>query len=198
MNNMLPSLWEAIVSQSRSVSCPWGVIGDFNVITCPEEKKGGKPFNISNCTDFLKCIEDVGVQDGAKTGSDHNPLLVNLNKGVDNPVKFFRFLNLWVGHKDFFNVVSNSWKESITGNPMWILHQKLKRTCKNLSVWSRATFGDIFEEVKKQKTKVAELEHLLIQDNFAENRAMLNHANAVYIRTLKKEESFLRQKARIK
>ncbi|XP_060182082.1 uncharacterized protein LOC132611715 [Lycium barbarum] len=240
-SNLRQELWESIESFSSDLNAPWAVLGDFNVIVEADEKKGGRPFNISESFDFLNCMEDSGLQDAGflgssytwcdnrgqnaiwkrldrvlinaewtssfdfttvnhlpSTGSDHAPLLVNCQKEDGNPIKFFKFLNLWVDHSDFLNVVQQAWEENIYGNPLWILHQKLKRTSKVLSVWSRATFGDIYEEVTKMESKIADLENNLLVDNSPKNGTLLNHANAEYIIALKRRDSLLKQKARIK
>ncbi|XP_059315482.1 uncharacterized protein LOC132066118 [Lycium ferocissimum] len=162
-------LWEAIDTLSSSVDCPWAVFGDFNVITNAEEKKGGRPFNISNSLDFLNCIEDSGLQDAGFLGDPftwcdnkgHRAIWKRLDRVLinaewnSNPIKFFKFLNFWVEHNEFLTVVQQAWEENIYGNPLWILHQKLKKTCKALSVWSRVTFGDIFEEVDRMEDKIS-------------------------------------------
>lgn len=115
-----------------------------------------------------------------------------------NPIKFFKFLNLRVDHKDFINAFKQSWDENIYGNPLWILHQKLTKTSKALNICSKATFGDIFEKVDKLESKVAQLENKFLTDTYCDNRALLNQANAHYILALKRKESLLRQKARVK
>lgn len=47
---------------------PWGVVGDFNSITCVEEKLRGRRFNLNNNLDFISCIEDCGLQDAGFSG----------------------------------------------------------------------------------------------------------------------------------
>lgn len=39
------------------------VVGDFNVITGPEEKIGGLPYKIEESLDFISCLDDCDFQD---------------------------------------------------------------------------------------------------------------------------------------
>lgn len=90
--------------------------------------------------EWFLCFDYTTVNHLPSIGSDRSSLLINLDKEDSTPIKFFKFLNLWVEHKDFLSVIQQAWEENIYGNPMWILHQKLKRTSKSLSTWSRTTF----------------------------------------------------------
>ncbi|XP_019242618.1 PREDICTED: uncharacterized protein LOC109222755 [Nicotiana attenuata] len=62
-------LWDSIKSFSNGVSSPWMVIGDFNAITDPQEKKRGKIHNMSKSLPFINCIVDSGLLDLGYTGS---------------------------------------------------------------------------------------------------------------------------------
>lgn len=50
--------------------------------------------------------------------------------------------------------------------------------------------GNIFDKVKELEDKVAEMENNILADNSEVNRAALNQANVLLVRTYKKEESF--------
>ncbi|KAH0769974.1 hypothetical protein KY290_013955 [Solanum tuberosum] len=85
----------------------------------------------------------------SRTCSDHAPLLVKMNFDNTHIIKYFKFLNIWIEHTEFLEIVKHSWNEEVVGNPLFVLHQKIKRTCKTLSSWSRQAFCDIYEEPKK-------------------------------------------------
>ncbi|KAK4721510.1 hypothetical protein R3W88_011743 [Solanum pinnatisectum] len=110
-------------------------------------------------------------------GSDHCPLLMEMNSRPDNHIKYFRFLNY--------------------GNPMWTFHQKMKRLASTLSVWSKIQFGDIYAKVKEFEERVRVAENTLIHNNTEEHRAALHSINAEYIRFMKLEDSILRQKTQL-
>lgn len=121
-----------------------------------------------------------------------------MHNETGNIIKYFKFLNFWIDHPDYTTTVREAWNEPIYGNPLYILHQKLKNTCKTLSSWSRSTFGDIYEEPKKLEAQIRHLESTCLNDNSDENRCELSRCRAEYTRYLKLQSSILRQKARIK
>ncbi|XP_075074951.1 uncharacterized protein LOC142162598 [Nicotiana tabacum] len=116
----------------------------------------------------------------ARAYSDHSPPLIQFGNGNESNIKYFKFLNLWIEHAEFQDVVKNIWEEEYLGNPMWTLHQKLKKVSTRLSSWSRETYGDIFEDPKRLKKQIEFLEQLLVEDNNEDNRINLNKAKAEY------------------
>lgn len=62
-------IWNDLRNTATGMQETWGVVGDFNSITNPEEKLGGRPFNLNNNLDFISCIDDCGLQDA--TWCDH-------------------------------------------------------------------------------------------------------------------------------
>lgn len=62
-------LWRNLEDMSNTISGPWAVLGDFNAILAPEEKKGGKPHRLSKSLDFIYCLEDCNLQDAGYTGN---------------------------------------------------------------------------------------------------------------------------------
>ncbi|XP_070045848.1 uncharacterized protein [Nicotiana tomentosiformis] len=62
-------LWEEFRDVASWVNGPWGVVGDFNVVSCEEEKKGGRPFRVEDNLDFLACLSHCRLQDAGYCGS---------------------------------------------------------------------------------------------------------------------------------
>ncbi|XP_059284742.1 uncharacterized protein LOC132038032 [Lycium ferocissimum] len=233
-------LWEELLSLSNKLKGPWGVIGDFNVIACPEEKHGGAPYNMQKSMDFLECLTDCGLIDAgytgaqytwcnnwghpktiwkrldrlvyneawldkfngtsvshlARTGSDHAPLLANVEKEKIMPIRYFKFLNIWCKHKDFQDTVKEVWMNPTQGTAIWQLYVKMKAVAKRLSCWSREAFGDIFKDVKEAEQQVEELEKKHIATPSDETRSNLNKARAEFIRLVKNQEEIFSQKAK--
>lgn len=61
-------LWADLRTMASNIHDPWGVIGDFNVISTREEKIGGRPHRIEENMDFIDCVNDCGLQDAGFTG----------------------------------------------------------------------------------------------------------------------------------
>ncbi|XP_015159877.1 uncharacterized protein [Solanum tuberosum] len=130
-------------------------------------------------------------------GSDHCPLLMEMNIRSEEHIKYFKFLNCWADQPNFLNIVQACWDREQEGNSMWKFHQKLKRLACTLSKWSKGEFGDIFAKVKEYENRVKNAEESFIQNNSEENRTALHAINAEYIRFLKLEDSILKQKTQL-
>ncbi|XP_075083474.1 uncharacterized protein LOC142167215 [Nicotiana tabacum] len=92
-------------------------------------------------------------------------------------------------------VVKENWCVDFATNPFILFNHKLKKLKRALSVWNKATYGDIFQ-------KIARLEELvLIHEAQFElqptllNRERLHKVQAELIRYLAIEEEFWRQKS---
>ncbi|VFQ99227.1 unnamed protein product [Cuscuta campestris] len=64
-------LWASLVqfTQSYTVNKPWAVVGDFNCILNPDEKKGGLPMSLNASWDFQQCINDFGLMEVTTYGN---------------------------------------------------------------------------------------------------------------------------------
>ncbi|XP_060198361.1 uncharacterized protein LOC132627183 [Lycium barbarum] len=133
----------------------------------------------------------------ARACSDHVPLLIQFSVTEEPYVKYFRFLNFWTEHEQFLEVVKEVWDKECQGNPLWILHQKLKKTASRLNRWSRETFGNVHENPKKWESDIMALEQKLLEDNNEGNMTNLSRTKVGYIQYLKNQESILKQKARV-
>lgn len=68
-----------------------------------------------------------------------------MSNEITSHIKYLKFLNICIEHQDYLKTVQEAWEEEIYGNPLYILHQKIKKVCKTLNDWSRQTYGDIYE-----------------------------------------------------
>ncbi|XP_075098876.1 uncharacterized protein LOC142175779 [Nicotiana tabacum] len=128
--------------------------------------------------------------------SDHAPLLISAVS--TEYVKYFKFLNILVDHEEYLEKVQQAWLEAIIGNPLYVLHQKIKKVCSTLSAWSRQAFGDIYEELKRFEVLISSLEETMMTNLSPEARMALSQARAEFTRFLMLQDSILRQKARVK
>ncbi|XP_009623225.2 uncharacterized protein [Nicotiana tomentosiformis] len=112
------------------------------------------------------------------TGSDHNPLLIEMNVRQDTNKKYFKFLNCWVENECFIPLVHEVWNQEVRGNAMWIFHQKLKAVSNALSKWSRQKYGDIFHKAKEYEEKVKQAEIIWAQTNDANDRMNFQNVDA--------------------
>lgn len=127
-------------------------------------------------------------------GSDHNPLLLELIVKQEDSVRYFKFSHCWIQNNNFMETVNS---RETSGNPMWCLHQKMKRLASTLSTWSKIEYVDIFATVKDFEERVRHAEEKVININSEDNRTKLQQINAEYIRYMKFEESILKQKPQL-
>ncbi|KAK8354267.1 hypothetical protein V6Z11_A05G208600 [Gossypium hirsutum] len=110
--------------------------------------------------DFQEFVRSIGIVDHAFEGprytwSNHQSdtfmarKLDRLDQPVYSPLKLFKFFNFWVKHKDFMNIVAESWGKEVHGdpNPMLRLFIKLKRLKAPLRALNVAAFGQIPERL---------------------------------------------------
>ncbi|XP_059277925.1 uncharacterized protein LOC132032170 [Lycium ferocissimum] len=162
------ALWEDLYDISTHINLPWLVGGDFKVIIEAAEKCGGLPVQFTETGDFRHCIDSCQLMDLGFTGrnqalqniypklevehlikqrSNHSPLLISLKHDSRPIQKDFRFLNFWVEHANFQEVVKNNRGSNYSSDPFYNFHQKLKKVSKALSIWSKENCGDIFKQI---------------------------------------------------
>ncbi|XP_070003283.1 uncharacterized protein [Nicotiana sylvestris] len=110
-------------------------------------------------------FQRYSVRHFARTGSDHRPPFMKNLASNQHHISYFRFLNCWTNIEGFHDIVKETWNTEVTGNPMWILQNKLKALSKRLSQWFRNEVGDINEAVVNWEDKLQELEDIDIEDN---------------------------------
>jgi len=87
---------------------PWVIGGDFNSIMMDvEEKKGGIPFRLSTCINFINCMNDCGMTDSGFVGNIHtwcngrggtNKIHMRLDRFLHNEEWSNKFSNIKVEH----------------------------------------------------------------------------------------------------
>ncbi|XP_049348970.1 uncharacterized protein LOC125813524 [Solanum verrucosum] len=146
---------------------------------------------------WLEKMPQTTITHLPSVGSDHCPLLMEMNAREDDQIKYFKFLNCWTDQPNFLDIVKAYWDRNVEGNNMCKFHQKLKRLSNTLSNWSREEFGDIFAKVRDFEEKVKTMEKQLIQDPSESNITILHELNARYIKFLKIKDSILKQKTQL-
>lgn len=65
----------------------------------------------------------------------------------EDVVRHFKFLNFWTKKDSFKDVVKGNWTADFEGNPFIVFHHKLMKVEKTLTIWSKETCGNIFQEI---------------------------------------------------
>nr|CAD1835851.1 unnamed protein product [Ananas comosus var. bracteatus] len=123
---------------------PTLVCGDFNVITSPEEKLGGRPFKVSEAEDFIEFMDVASLVD---VGSRFT--WCNNRFGRARVPRSFRFLNVWVAHHSFLDVVREAWSFQSDCRPIKALLLKLKKVKEMLLLWNKDVFGNVVDRAAR-------------------------------------------------
>ncbi|XP_016549177.2 uncharacterized protein LOC107848993 [Capsicum annuum] len=125
-------------------------------------------------------------------GSDHSLLLLKCKVDSSQIKKSFKFLNFWITHESFLDVVHQNWNFEFVGNIFVQFNIKLNKI---LSSWSKSTYGDIFQKIGNMEDVITVLEFLFELDPSQQNTQSLLKAQSELTRVMHIEEEFWKQKA---
>ncbi|XP_027098924.2 uncharacterized protein [Coffea arabica] len=138
-------LWSAMESLAGEVQGPWLLAGDFNVISCMEERVGGAPANEANMEEFNESIGNCGLAevpfDGAEFTWTNGRMWQRLDRALMN--------REWADGYDLSHV-SHLARGRSDHAPLLICCQNgnpSKRSFKFLNVWRHhAGFKDVVKK----------------------------------------------------
>ncbi|KAF4349270.1 hypothetical protein F8388_024237 [Cannabis sativa] len=84
--------------------------------------------------------------------SDHRPILLDTNAGVNCKRRLFKYENMWARDIRSFWVVKEAWAGRLHENPMLNFHRKIKNTSRKLSNWNKKHFRRLNTQVKEAST----------------------------------------------
>ncbi|XP_060183147.1 uncharacterized protein LOC132613112 [Lycium barbarum] len=142
--------------------------------------------------EFQQLFPGLEITHLIKNGSDHSPLLLEYKEEVVQIRKSLRFLNFWVKHETFLDVVRANWNTDVPANSFMSFNLKLKKV---LSQWSRAIYGDIIQQVTNLKEVIKAHEQQFEADPSLLNREKLQKVQAELIKVYALEEEYWKQKA---
>ncbi|XP_026459380.1 uncharacterized protein LOC113360043 [Papaver somniferum] len=129
------SQWNYIKDLSTSISIPWVLIGDLNIIMNPSERNSNTEITSQEVLDAIK------ESDLSDLGFIGNPFTWTSNShGTGRNWKFFQH---WLENDTCMNQILNAWKSNTTGSAAFFLSDKLSNTRHILSKWSKSMFGNI-------------------------------------------------------
>ncbi|XP_060211804.1 uncharacterized protein LOC132639369 [Lycium barbarum] len=184
-------LWESLEDIAENCNSPWMIGGDFNVITSEEEKYGG----LSVRNQFLQTVyPNIDIQHLVRSGSDHASMLISYAGNSEPFRKPFKFLNFWVKHHTFLDIVKENWDVDFMANPFSLFHFKLKKIKAALVIWSKNTFGNIFQQIESLEDIIKAQEVQFELHPSPQNRENLHKVQAELNRYLHLKEAFWKQK----
>ncbi|OIT33793.1 hypothetical protein A4A49_54977 [Nicotiana attenuata] len=184
-----------------------GVIGDFNVIASVEEKIGGIPYQMSKSMDFLCMIEDYGLVDLGLYGprctwsngrGQCSIVWKRLDRGLANDQWLAAFPATTVS-----NLASTGSDHTPLLLEIRVRQENGTKYFKFLNLWvDNANFKPFVKEIwdtkaKEYEEKLKAAEIVWAETNDEIDRFNLHDIKAQYIRYMKLEENFLKQKTHL-
>ncbi|KAL0329039.1 UNVERIFIED_CONTAM: hypothetical protein Sradi_4890600 [Sesamum radiatum] len=103
-------------------------------------------------------IPNVNVEAVTARGSDHNPLLINLeaDKGPRHTQrhKIFKFEAMWTLFEECEDIVKDSWCGEVKGDAGSQILQRTRRVREKLIGWDRERFGHVKRRVRELEEKL--------------------------------------------
>ncbi|XP_075098448.1 uncharacterized protein LOC142175489 [Nicotiana tabacum] len=191
-------LWDSLYAMARDMDAPWLVGGSIFTWWNGRAEEDCIFKRLDRClanVEFQQTFPGIEVQHLLKTGSDHCPMYLKCDIETPQIKKSFNFLNFWVEHETFKDVVKENWTADFSANPYILFNHKLKKLKKALSLWSKATFGDIFQKIASMEEVVMVHEAEFEVNPTGMNRERLQKVQAELIKCLALEEKYRQQKA---
>nr|XP_016513341.1 PREDICTED: uncharacterized protein LOC107830328 [Nicotiana tabacum] len=192
-------LWDSLYEMARNMDQAWLVGGDFNVIWDEEEKFGGLPVSLNEIDDFRHCINtcnlfDLGFKGSIFTWWNGRAEEDCIFKRLDRCLANVEFQQIFPGI-EVQHLSKTGSDQSPIANPFILFNHKLKKVKKALSLWSKATFGDIFQKIASMEEVVMVHEAEFEANPTGMNRETLKKVQAELIKCLALEEKYWQQKA---
>lgn len=149
-------------------------------------------------TTWLSRFTDGSLELLSKVTSDHCPLLYKLSMHCQSAPKPLKFQHMWFHRPDFMEVVRSSWAAPLPQYGMFLFSLKLKRLKGASRAWNKDCFGNVHYNVQLSESAVKQQELLFEQSGSEADLVALNLAQAQYTRSLTEEETFWRQKSRLR
>eukprot|EP00253_Pinus_taeda_P027567 PITA_27567 len=88
--------------------------------------------------------------------SDHKPMALHLDKGVNMGPLPFKYNRAWDSSEDFRNLIKDTWANDITGSPHFIWETKLKLLRIAIKQWARKHALEERKEKNELQMKIAQ------------------------------------------
>ncbi|XP_043696723.1 uncharacterized protein LOC122647366 [Telopea speciosissima] len=133
--------------------------------------------------------------------SDHSPISLTIKPFSSFGPKPFKYFNMWSSHFTFKPLVLEAWNKPVFSfsNPLLAFSKRLKNVKAALKAWNLNTFGNINLQVANCKDRLASIQLRLHSDLHNGSLAVEEkEISSELASVLAREESFMKQKSRIK
>ncbi|KAA3460795.1 reverse transcriptase [Gossypium australe] len=212
------SLWGDLMNVLPQDPLPWMILGDFNAILSPKEKKSDRSTDTCNLQDlgyigpsytwqrgntserldralandtWISAFPHSLVYHLLRIKSDHRPILLKTRPTLNIPRgRPFHFLAGWTEHANFKDLVSNKWKYS--GN----MAATLSEFTSHVKNWNKHTYGFIGTRKRQLMRLLGKTQQAMDQSNSRRLANLEMEVRDELETVLNHEELLWRQKAR--
>lgn len=132
-------------------------------------------------------------------GSDHYPIFLMVDLLTFQMNYPFRFEKMWTLHPSLENLIKEWWSIRVEGTAMFKVAAKLKNVLKNIKIWNKETFGNIFQNKKKVLEELKDNQDSIQADGYENVSREEESVKLTKIHDIiTKEEMFWRQRSRKK
>lgn len=126
--------------------------------------------------------------------SDHSLIEVSIADDIPFKPRPFKFVNAWIEHPQFNDILTSVWAENISGHPMFRLTRKLKSLKEHLKRFHRETFQPELRHSLSMEDDLLSLQKKILCSLATEDE--INYEPELCRKVMKAkllQESFLRQ-----
>lgn len=145
--------------------------------------------------EFMQEFPTSEVHHLIRQGSDHAPLHMVCKGNQVEIIKPFGFLNFWINHKKFKEVVQQQWIMNVEGSPFFVVQQKMENLKRTLSNWSKKVYGNIFVKISTLEDVCRMKEQQLEVNPTEQNKEELAKSEEVLRKYYEIEEEYWKEKA---
>lgn len=136
-----------------------------------------------------QCTHDIAV------GSDHAPILVNLNLEDCKGRKSFKFKDMWMKNPTCFEIIKSAWERGGRLSRQDHFNVKLKACRTDLSRWSKQVFGNNRAQIDVTKARLHQISAMPATDQLlVEEKTLKSKLHALW----KQEEIYWKQRSRVR
>lgn len=146
---------------------------------------------------WLQVFRDPILTHLSRQVSDHNPIILS-HRPVIRRNNRFKFEKMWLSHPCFNNLLSSVWSRPVSHNPQFILFQKLKSFRTSLRQCNNETFGKLKQNIQLAEDSILPLQICMALNPSDATAALLAEAKSSFHNLLRAEETYWKQKSRVK
>ncbi|XP_060965529.1 uncharacterized protein LOC133034457 [Cannabis sativa] len=197
-------LWKGLANLRFPVR-PWILLGDFNSLINYGDRVGGSKDRIHSRIDhafknedWLDLFPNSSASFSWEKVSNHCAIVISSAVMVEIGVKPFRFFNYWTEHREFKNLVLESWQKPVFSSGLLGIWSKLARLNHVLKSFNHARLGNVELDFQKAKDKFLEA-RLQAQSNPGVERFIKEEKDAADSFHLREKmlKSFLVQRSKV-